>query len=246
MSTSQRVRIATYNVHKCEGMDGRTSAERIAEVIAECSPDVIGLQEVLSLEEGGFERNQAEFLADRLGMHLAMGDVRRLRGGLYGNIVLSRLPLRGHCQFDLSVPGREQRGCVRTDVDLGIARPLHLFNFHLGTAFLERRKQAKLIFESKIVKDPDLEGPRVVVGDFNEWTRGMVSRALAAEFRGADIRLHLKAAGHTRAFCPFCTSITSTIEDLVLERVSLHRTRKSVVASDHLPLVADFAVKSEL
>jgi endonuclease/exonuclease/phosphatase family metal-dependent hydrolase len=224
-------------------MDRRVLPSRIAEVIAEFNPDVIGLQEVLSIETGTREQNQAQFLADALGMHLATGEVRKLRGGSYGNVVLSRFPVRSFCSFDLSIPGREQRGCVRSDVELG-EDVLHVFNLHLGTAFLERRRQANRIVEMELVRSKDLNGPRVVLGDFNEWTRGLVSQVLAAEFRSADIRLHLKLRRTYPGFFPVLhLDHIYYDEDLIVERVALHRTRKALVASDHLPLVADFALR---
>jgi len=37
--------VASYNVHKCVGTDGRFDPERIIEVIREMDPDVIALQE---------------------------------------------------------------------------------------------------------------------------------------------------------------------------------------------------------
>ena len=238
-----RLRVATYNVHKCQGLDRRVLPGRIADVIAEFKPDVIGLQEVLSIDDASRERHQARYLADCLGMHLSIGQVRELHGGVYGNVVLSRHPVQQACTYDLSAPGREQRGCIRTDVDLGGNVVLHFFNMHLGTGFQERRWQAKRLVEAEIIRGPDL-GPRVVVGDFNEWTAGMVSRVLAAEFRTADIRLHLKSARTYPGMFPVLhLDHIYYDDDLVVEKVVLHRTMKSLVASDHLPLYADVAVK---
>jgi endonuclease/exonuclease/phosphatase family metal-dependent hydrolase len=240
----QHIRIATYNVHKCVGMDRKLMPARIAEVIAEIHPDVIGLQEVLSVDTEHQEDHQAQYLAESLGMHVALGEVRQLYGGAYGNIVLSRFPLHGFCTFDLSAPGQERRGCVRTDVLLPAGDVLHLFNFHLGTGFLERRWQARRIAEIELIRSRDLRGPRIVVGDFNEWTRGLVSTMFAAELRGADIRLQLKQRRTYPGILPVLhLDHIYYDDDLVLEHVFLHRSRKALVASDHLPLVADFAVR---
>jgi endonuclease/exonuclease/phosphatase family metal-dependent hydrolase len=224
-------------------MDRRVLPGRIADVIAEVHPDVIGLQEVVSVDTGHRELHQARYLAESLGMNLELGRVRELYGGVYGNVVLSRFPIRNACAYDLSAPGRERRGCLRADVDLGNNVLLHFFNMHLGTGFLERRWQAQRLVESQIIRGPDL-GPRVVAGDFNEWTAGMVSRVLAAEFRTADIRLHLKRA-HTYpgVFPVLHLDHIYYDEDLIVEKVVLHRTMKSLVASDHLPLYADFGIK---
>ena len=52
------------------------------------------------------------------------------------------------------------------------SRALHLFNVHLGTDFFERRHQARRLIDEAVLRSRTLEGPRVVLGDFNEWTRG--------------------------------------------------------------------------
>ena len=41
------LRIATYNIHRCRGIDGRTRPERIAAVLRDIDADVIALQEVI-------------------------------------------------------------------------------------------------------------------------------------------------------------------------------------------------------
>ena len=239
----ERIRVATYNIHKCVGMDGRESVQRIAEVISECNPDVVGLQEVLSIEGGQRHENQARFLADALGLEVAIGEVRKLRGGSYGNIVLSKYPFADICTYDLSAPGREQRGCIRTSVCLPGGGLLHVFNVHLGTAFMERRWQARRFFQTELVRSKDLRGARVVLGDFNEWTRGLASTMLAAELRGADIRLHLRRKTYPGVFPVLHLDHIYYDEDLILDHVFLHRTMKALVASDHLPLVADLCVR---
>ena len=142
------VRVATYNIHKCRGLDGRVRPLRIAEVLREVRADVIGLQEVLSLEGGRPEQDQARFLAEALGLEMRLGFVRPLRGGRYGNLVLSALPLGLGCSYDLSVAGREERGCLRADVHLGEDATLHVFNVHLGTSFVERRQQGPRLLEA--------------------------------------------------------------------------------------------------
>jgi endonuclease/exonuclease/phosphatase family metal-dependent hydrolase len=240
----QRIRVATYNIHKCVGIDGRESAARIADVISEFNPDVVGLQEVLSIEGGRPEDNQARYLADALRMHLAMGEVRRLRGGAYGNVVLSKLPFSEICRYDLSAPGREPRGCVRCSVRLRSGELLYLFNIHLGTALTERRWQAKRMFEAEIIRSKDIRGARVVLGDFNEWTQGLASSMLAAELKGADIRGRLGRKKTYPGICPVLhLDHIYYDEDLAADHVFLHRTLKSVLASDHLPLVADFCAR---
>jgi endonuclease/exonuclease/phosphatase family metal-dependent hydrolase len=224
----ERLRVATYNVHKCAGMDGRVSPRRIADVIRALDAHAIGLQEIVA--------PHAQEIADLLGMHLVLGEVRRINGAGYGNAVLSRYEMTGVCTYDLTAPGRERRGCVRTDVHLPGGDVLHLFNFHLGTDFGERRWQARRIVETELIRSKDLRGPRVILGDFNEWTRGMVSIMFAAEMKGVNM------ATYPGVWPVLRLDHIYYDDDLALERAMLVRNARTLIASDHLPLVADFRV----
>jgi endonuclease/exonuclease/phosphatase family metal-dependent hydrolase len=230
-----KLRIATYNVHKCKGIDGRVSIDRIGRVLEEVNADIMALQEIFY--------PQAEHLAKTFDAHWAFGGNRQLLGADYGNVVLSRHTLRSHCNYDVTVPGRENRGCLRTDVFLH-NRALHVFNVHLGTAFFERRRQAKHLLDEAVLRSRTLDGPRVILGDFNEWTRGHVSQTLSKEFQSTDVRVYLKRVRTYPGIFPVM-HLDHIYYDpqLSVEHVCLHRTKTSLVASDHLPLVADFCLK---
>src|SRR5437899_12601885 len=73
MKENPRFRVATYNTHKCRGIDGRIRPSRVADVLNELQADVIALQEVVSLKGGRRELNQAHYLADTLGYHYRRG-----------------------------------------------------------------------------------------------------------------------------------------------------------------------------
>jgi endonuclease/exonuclease/phosphatase family metal-dependent hydrolase len=240
--TTKTIRVATYNVHKCQGLDRRVSPARIIEVLREIDADVIALQEVLAIEDGAPEQNQARFIAEALGMEYRLGENRRLRGGAYGNAVLSRLPFDRTHNYDLTVRGREARGSLRTDLQLGGGSLLHIFNVHLGTSFFERRTQARRLLEGEILNQRELGGgARVVLGDFNEWTRGLASRLLEAQFSVADPGRHLRRSRTYPGVLPFLHLDHIYFDPkLRLDNLYLHRSRRSLVASDHLPLAADF------
>ena len=238
------IRVVTYNVHKCRGMDRRERPARIAEVLRETQADIIALQEVLSIEGSARERHQARFLAEELGMNYHIGENRRLHGGVYGNVTLSRLPLQAAHNYDITWSGRERRGCLRVDVMVKAGAretPLHVFNIHLGTAFIERRHQARKLVSDEILNDTKLEGARIALGDFNEWTKGLASRLLGTHLQSADVRYHLKRAKTYPGVLPFLHLDHVYYDDsLELKRLTLHRSRTALVASDHLPLIADF------
>ena len=236
----QVLRVATYNIHKCRGLDRRVRPDRILDVLQHINADIIALQEVLSIEGDNRERDQLRFLADGLGFHFAFGETRRLKGGGYGNVVLSRFPIHAHRHYDISKRGREPRGCLRTDIHL-TASTIHVFNVHFGTAFFEHRQQARRLFEEEIVCHGELKGPRIVLGDFNEWMRGAVTRTLKLHLKHADIRHYLKRSRTYPGVLPIFHLDNIYFDPaLTLERLHLHKARPAMIASDHLPLVADF------
>ncbi|HZS05651.1 MAG TPA: endonuclease/exonuclease/phosphatase family protein [Blastocatellia bacterium] len=245
MSEAKRLRVVTYNVHKCRGLDRRVSPARIVEVLREVEADIIALQEVLCIRGQGSEDDQAHFISREMGMDYRLGENRRLHGGAYGNVVLSRFPMTAAHNHDISIRGREQRGCLRVDVDLGRDQTLHVYNVHLGTSYSERRHQARRLLETEILANEQIPGPRVLLGDFNEWTRGLASHLLAEHFRSADIRLHLKRKYTYPGVMPFLhLDHIYYDEDLELKSAALHRSRTALVASDHLPLLADFRLRN--
>src|SRR5207302_1033944 len=76
--------------------------------------------------------DHAAWLGRRLGWYVAYGPNFVLAGRPYGNAILSRFPIAHAHNYDLSVPRREPRGCLRADLTLPDGASLHLFNLHLG------------------------------------------------------------------------------------------------------------------
>jgi endonuclease/exonuclease/phosphatase family metal-dependent hydrolase len=244
MKEAHSFRIATYNTHKCRGMDGRIRPHRVAQVLSELGADVIALQEVVSLSGARREQNQAQYLADTVGFEFRIGETRKLRGATYGNVVLSRFPVKEVRAYDLTASRREPRGCIRCDLEIAPGKIVHLFNVHLGTGYLERRKQARLLMSREVLLSPHLKNPRLVIGDFNEWTHGLVSRLLQQHFESVDIQLHLNRKRTYPGVLPIMHLDHMYFDrELALEEFLLHRSPMALMASDHLPLVAGFRVK---
>jgi len=237
-----RIRVATYNVHKCRGLDRRTSPERIAAVIAQLDADVVAIQEILDVHDGRPEFDQARRIVDQLkGYHCCFGENRKLHGGRYGNMTLTRLPLRACENYDVTWRHRERRGCLRSDVAVGKEVVLHVFNVHLGTSFIERRHQARRLLSEEVLKHKALAGPRIVVGDFNEWTRGLASRLMGDTFEAVEPRAFVRYARTYPGVFPFLHLDHFYYDKhLTLKSFRLVRSRKALIASDHLPLVAEF------
>jgi endonuclease/exonuclease/phosphatase family metal-dependent hydrolase len=235
-------RIVTYNIHKGRGMDGRVRIERILRVLREVEADVVALQEVVNRDERSPEEHQARYLAEQLGYFYSVGETRRHRGGVYGNVTLSRWKFEMCRHVDLSIAGREPRGALRTDIQVG-KELLHVFNVHLGTAVRERRAQARLIDEH-LLKALDVPGHRIVMGDFNDWNHGLVTKTLSDEFHLTDLAAHLPRTRGYPALLPLVHLDHIYLDhELRIEQARFQRNRLSLMASDHLPLVAEVAFR---
>jgi endonuclease/exonuclease/phosphatase family metal-dependent hydrolase len=245
-SSSPIFRIATYNLHKCRGFDLRIVPERILTVLKELEADILCLQEIVNDPTGPPELNQAHAIAEAFpDFHVAFGVNRPFQGGTYGNMTLSRFPILGWKNHDLSRERREPRGVLQTEIEVTRGRMVHVFNVHLGTGHMERRFQARKLLNPEVLEQPALVGPRLVLGDFNEWTRGLTTRLLQSSFQTFRPR---HAVRFPRTF-PGMLPLVSLDhcyydEPLQLQFSRLWRSRTALWASDHLPLIAEFRLSN--
>jgi len=237
------IKVATYNIHKCVGMDRKYSPERIVDVLREIDADVVGLQEVLCHSRLHKRDHQAEFIAGELGMDFRLGENRRINGGEYGNVVLSRFPIESHVNYDISVRKYEPRGCLRAEIAVNGGQPLQFINVHMGTSYFERRLQVHKMLAQHVLDSPELAGRRIVAGDFNEWVSGITTRLFRSNFKCVDPKLHLGQARTFPGLLPLVHLDHVYFDDnFRLRNASLHRSRTALIASDHLPIVAEFEI----
>jgi endonuclease/exonuclease/phosphatase family metal-dependent hydrolase len=218
-------------------MDRRTRPARVADVLREVDADVIALQEVIGAGPRG---SHIEEIGAALGMGWVMASTRQLRGHQFGNVVLSRFPITHHTQHDLSWKTCEERGMQRVDVDVN-GRVLHVYNVHLGTALLERRHQARRL--ATLVADKNVNGPKILMGDFNEWMKGLTTTLLSTKLQSVDLRQYMRRQRTYPGLFPIL-HLDHIYYSGALEIVHIEvlRNRLSLVASDHLPLVADIRI----
>jgi endonuclease/exonuclease/phosphatase family metal-dependent hydrolase len=228
-----RLRVASYNVHQCVGLDGRRDAARVAAVLREIDADFVGLQEVDARPGGDATSMQMHYLADALGLHAVAGPTIVRPGGHYGNALLSRRAAREVRHIDLTVYRREPRAAIDADFDVdGDAARVRVLVTHLGLLPGERRTQVRRLLDA-LGAEP--EAITVVCGDINEWF------AVGRPLRWLHARL-----GRTRGLPSFPAGFPLFALDRLwvhpraaLRRLRVHRTS---AASDHLPLVADLEI----
>ena len=231
-SEAQRrgLRIATYNVHSCVGTDGRHDPDRVARVIAELDADVVAIQEFSYPADVAIETRTPVVLPKLERYECALGPTLLRQSNRYGNVILTRHPIRELERIDLSMDRREPRGALAVTIDADGVE-LHVLATHLGLKLGERRLQVRRILRHI---ESLQSGFFAVLGDFNDWLPGRsVVHVLDEKFG---------IARRPRTF-PGSWPILPLDRIWVQPGASLRsidawRTPLSRRASDHLPLVA--------
>jgi endonuclease/exonuclease/phosphatase family metal-dependent hydrolase len=222
--------IASYNIHKCVGTDGRFMPGRVAEVLAEIDADIIALQEAderLGTRQGLLDLAALQKKTDLVPLHRSDNEISH---GWHGNVILARQgAMKGSKHIRL--PGLEPRGAVIVDLELkGVT--LRIIAAHFGLLRRSRSQQALALVEAT----RSVLHPTILLGDLNEWRVGNRSSLLGL----------LPHFGPMHAVLP---SFPSRYPLLALDRIlarpaslissiEIHNTPLARVASDHLPIKA--------
>jgi endonuclease/exonuclease/phosphatase family metal-dependent hydrolase len=230
----------SYNIHKgIGGRDRRYQFQRILDVIEHENPDLICLQEVDRDTRRSRHDDQPHLLSEHFPFpHLMYRINVHLTEGGYGNLLLSRWPLRERHEISLRQGKRKARSAQIALVET-LEGPLRLVNFHLGLAEAERHWQLKHLLEHKLFQTLK-DAPTLILGDTNDWRNTLADGALReyglrqvtgppSKFR--SFPAYMAVGSLDKAFC---------CEQLYIHEARIVRTPLSRVASDHLPLVVDF------
>jgi endonuclease/exonuclease/phosphatase family metal-dependent hydrolase len=236
---AETLRFASYNVHKCIGIDGRFDPERTRKVIAEIDPDVIALQE--ADRRFGDRTGLLDLRALERETGLApvpLSQRRRLGHGWHGNLLLVKEgAVREVHQIDL--PGLEPRGAVVADLELRHGS-VRVMAAHLGLLRQSRMAQFRTITG---VLPHDHEVPTVLLGDMNEWRRDKRSSlGLLAPGFGP---IGQWVPSFPAVFPVFALDRILARPQEIIEEVAAHASPLARVASDHLPVKARVRLPAE-
>lgn len=252
--TEPRVfRVMTYNIHHGRGTDRRYDLGRIAKVIAHENPDVVALQEVERYRLRTGRIDQPGELARELEMDYAFSRVQDHRytdnhhHAAYGNAILTKFPLVAHEHFDISYNGAsEPRGCLHATIEISGTR-LHVFCVHLGLQYRERNFQIGRLLSEDIVNHRKFgEGPRILLGDFNNWWPVQSAKAIQSHFHDACVVTGKKKLRTFGQFFTFlCLDYVFTSPDLKVLSCMVSTQRLARTASDHRPVVCEVRLPDE-
>ena len=239
------IRVATYNIHK--GVQGlgpnrRLEIHNLGHAVEQFDADIVCLQEVrkLNRSEATFfahwpPQPQADFLAPE-GYQVVYRSNAYTRHGEHGNAMLSRWPVLTHQHEDMSDHRFEQRGLLHAEV-LVDGQSVHVLVVHLGLIRASRARQLAQLAQF-IAREIPPQAPVVVAGDFNDWGT-LLSHALGP--------LGLRSASGEQA-PTFPARLPLVQFDHIYAR-GLQPLAQQVPKgriwwrmSDHLPLIADFAL----
>ncbi|ODT46520.1 MAG: hypothetical protein ABS70_00670 [Nitrospira sp. SCN 59-13] len=229
-----QLQVASYNIHRGFGRDGRYNPGRILRVLQEMDADIVALQEVDF--PGPHPHHFLTWLAAQLGMTAVGGPVRTSEAGTYGNALLTRYPVRNVRRWDLSVGRHEPRGALAADI-LCQGAMIHVVTTHLGLWPTERPRQATRLLECLQVPEDELT---ILMGDLNEW-----------QLWGKSLRVLRRVFGAPASPPTFPTVWPLLALDRIwvcparaLCDVQAHHSRQSHTASDHLPVKAEVRFES--
>ncbi|MEQ1944940.1 endonuclease/exonuclease/phosphatase family protein [Mesorhizobium sp. VNQ89] len=230
--------IASYNVHKCIGTDGRFDPGRIASVITELGADVVAIQEA----DKRFGRRSGlldlKALERDAGLTLIPTSEEADGHGWHGNALFLR---KGEVRDmrRLALPSAEPRGALVVDLDLP-AGPLRLVAAHLGLLRRSRRWQVRSILDA-IEQGPQV--PILLVGDLNEWRPGRKSSLLELKpVFGPLSQNHFSFP----SYFPFIALDRVIGSPGLVTAMQVHDSALAKVASDHLPLKATIDIAAAL
>lgn len=244
------ITVASYNMHKAVGLDGRRDPHRVLRVLQEIDADIVALQEA-DKRVGGRGSTVPHELIDSHGLyqpvhfgvrHKRMFEKARARAdqflkinsrniGWHGNAILVKPHVGVLGCAALELPTLEPRGAVMAEL-LVRESPLRVIGMHLDLSGLWRRRQMRSILQAIAARPQKM--PTILMGDTNEW------RTVAGCLNDLKPEFHIAPTGpsfHARHPVAQLDRII-VHKDLNIEAAGVHMSPTARRASDHLPIWA--------
>ncbi|AQQ08318.1 exodeoxyribonuclease III (xth) [Sedimentisphaera cyanobacteriorum] len=236
------LRVMTYNVHSCVGMDGKLSPLRIARVLEQYNPDIVCLQELDVGREKTGQKDQTKIIAEILEMDHFFLPALEYEEEQYGDAILSRFPMKllksdllsGNCsRYD-----NEPRGALLAEIDIS-GKKVQIINTHLGLTGKNQKTQLEDLLGEGWKCGAGSDENILLCGDFNFDPRSSLYSKCTEIFR--------EAIPDSSQYNTYCGRHPFLRIDHIFYKGKLKPVKCSAgdsdldrIASDHRPLTADF------
>ncbi len=242
------MRLVTYNVHACVGMDGQLSSERIARVISQTGANIVCLQELDVFRNRSGNQDQAHEIAKHLEMEFHFHPAWHIEEEKFGNAILTRFPVRivkgtGLHHYKDS---RSRRSALWVEIELDEQTTVQVISTHMSIFPKEQLLQAQELLDDWVAPASEL-GPVILCGDFNARPASAAYKLLSRHLW--DVESFNSNPGTPPTYfspLPFTRLDHIFLSDgLTASSSCVVDTRLAKVASDHLPLMADIKPKPD-
>ena len=234
MATST-LRVASYNIRKCIGLDWKRKPERIMSVIADMDADIVVLQEVdkrFGERAGTLSAYDLEY---QLGYRCCDIAIRSKSIGWHGNAVLYNKSVEITDSSRITLPNNEPRGAISACMK-GVGFSIRVIGTHLSLFRSIRNRQMDVLIDD--ITSHQVQLPTLLAGDFNEYRaegpcRGMLPSGFKLITPGASFHSLFPRLSLDRFL------IYGNIEPV---HYQVYKSKTALRASDHMPIVMDVAV----
>ncbi|RYD26047.1 MAG: hypothetical protein EOP87_23375, partial [Verrucomicrobiaceae bacterium] len=189
---SESLRVMTYNIHSCTGVDSKIRPERVARVINSFNPDIVAVQEVDCHRQRSGGHDQAQLIADHLRMTHVFEAMLVDRNERYGIAIFSKYPVEVMKSGFLTEAGKarfqEARGAIWVKIRREGHGAIHFINTHFGLGKKERILQLQTLAGADWLGAIPADEPVVLCGDFNAGPKSRIFRMLTG-LRDAQLQL---------------------------------------------------------
>lgn len=225
------MKIASYNIRKCVGLDRKRDPDRTLSVIDAVPADIIALQEV----DRRLGQRPATLPFDRIESQTGMVPLQLGHAGpsmgWHGNAFLTGSSVVISDIECLDLPGLEPRGAIILSAAVSDCESVSLAAVHLGLMRGNRKSQLRYLLDA-LANRP--RQPTVIMGDFNEWSQTKGLGRLAVEFDFLTPGNSFHATWPVAKLDRFALS-----KDLYVKDAGVMEKGKARRASDHLPIWAE-------
>jgi endonuclease/exonuclease/phosphatase family metal-dependent hydrolase len=228
---SYHLKILSYNVRNCLGLDRITDYSRIADLIRRSNSEAIAIQELDSVTSRSKGIDVLSVLAEKTKMYPTYGASIAFQGGKYGVGILTReKPVSSQ---RISLPGREeQRSLLIVELE-----KIVICCTHLSLTSEDRLSSVEII--NKATKK--YKKPVILAGDLNAEPESEVLKSLGQDWKVLNNPLELTFPSDKPNKCIDFIMVRNEN----ISRINLQESQVEIekIASDHRPVWVQLGIK---